>query len=92
MKLQRTLRNAQKSVQYFIDHNFIILNANFLKLNEILMESEVKEFEIKEKLTNLDDYIKVCSIGARRYLMNWPDEDLEQAKVNYWRMKWIDRI
>uniref|UniRef100_A0A336KLL9 Fatty acyl-CoA reductase n=1 Tax=Culicoides sonorensis TaxID=179676 RepID=A0A336KLL9_CULSO len=92
MKLQRTLRNAQKSVQYFIDHNFNIFNANFLKLNEILIESEVKEFEIKEKLPNLDDYIKVCTIGARRYLMNWPDEDLEQAKVNYWRMKWIDRI
>lgn len=92
MKLQRILRNAQVSLRYFMNNTWNINNQHFLSLNNILLESDQSEFELREQITDVTEYLKVSMLGARRYLLNWPDEDLEKAKKQYWRMVLLDKV
>lgn len=67
-------------------------NTNFLSLNNILLESEKNEFELREHISDPIEYMKVSMLGARRYLLNWPDEGLENAKKLYERMVLLDKV
>lgn len=92
MKLQRILMNVQISLQYFMNNTWNMDNKNFLSLNDILLESEQKEFALKEHITDFTEYLRVSMLGARRYLLKWPDENLENARKRYERMVLLDKF
>lgn len=84
--------NAQKNLHYFMNHTWDIKNDNFLHLNEFIPSWELDDFGIKELYPNYVDYGKICLLGARRFLLNWPDEDLEKAKRNLRIAILVDKI
>lgn len=65
-----------------MNHKWDIKNDNFLQLNDLVPAYEFDDFGIKELYPGYVDYGKLCLLGARRFLLNWPDEDLVKAKRN----------
>lgn len=75
-----------------MNHTWEIKNDNFLQLNDYVPAWEFDDFGIKELYPEYVDYGKICLLGARRFLLNWPDEDLEKAKKNLRIAILVDRI
>ncbi|XP_063708796.1 fatty acyl-CoA reductase 1-like [Culicoides brevitarsis] len=92
LKLQRALINAQTSLHYFMNNVWDIKNDNFLQLSHDVPPEEYNDFNLKEVYPDYIDYGSLCMLGARRFLLNWPDKDLEKGKRNLQIAIWIDKI
>uniref|UniRef100_A0A336M7X6 Fatty acyl-CoA reductase n=1 Tax=Culicoides sonorensis TaxID=179676 RepID=A0A336M7X6_CULSO len=92
LKLQRALMTVQKNLHFFMNNTWEISNHNFLHLNEFVPASELIDFEIKEVYPEYIEYGTLSLMGARRFLLNWPDEDLKKARRNYRIAVLIDSI
>lgn len=67
-------------------------NHNFLSLNGMLLESELEAFELKEQIEDMIEYLKISMLGARRYLLKWPDSNLGNARKRYQRLILLDNV
>lgn len=84
---------AQRALTFYMNNIWDIHNTNFLSLNRsLLSETEKLDFEIKEIHKDPIEFLKVAAMGARRYLLKFKDDKLEQAKVNYQRMIYLENF
>lgn len=91
MKLQRKIYQANLALQYFILNNWHFENKNFINLNHDLKLNDVRTFGYLDFLEyDLILYFRYAVLGARRYLLKQKDENLEKAKKNYQRMRFLD--
>lgn len=79
-------------MEYFILNNWDFKNNNFMTLCSSLRDEDDKAFYYKD-FTEYDMrlYFSNCILGARRYLLGEKDEDLPKARLQYDRLKILDK-
>lgn len=66
-------------------------NEEFLKLHTRIPADDVKTFRYDNFVTaDVREYLKNCVLGARRYLLKEPDENIPKARQNFKRLWYLD--
>ncbi|XP_051167352.1 putative fatty acyl-CoA reductase CG5065 isoform X2 [Leptopilina boulardi] len=92
VRIQRKVYNAISSLEYFLMNVWKFKNKNFLDLLENLPPNDVADFGYAYFSLDISEYFRNCIIGAKKYLLGEKMENLEEAKIHYERMRWIDKI
>ncbi|CAH2211076.1 jg12316, partial [Pararge aegeria aegeria] len=87
LKIQRRIYNANCAIAYYLTQQWTFSNKNYLSLRSKIKAEDFKHFYyVMENVDILNDYIKNCVIGARRYLLKEEDDTLPKARVHYRRI------
>lgn len=91
VKLQRRIYTANFALRLFMTTSWTFENDEFLKLHGRIPTDDVKTFRYDNFVTaDVREYLQNCVIGARRYLLNEPDENIPKARRNYLRFWYLD--
>ncbi|XP_020290521.1 fatty acyl-CoA reductase 1-like [Pseudomyrmex gracilis] len=93
LQLQRKVYVANHALSFFISNFLQFNNTNLISVFENLSADNKKEFDYKELIKiNVEEYIRNSIIGFKVYLLNEDMNRLEQARRNFKRMEWLDKI
>lgn len=91
VKLQRRIYTANQALQLFMLTSWTFENDQFLLLHKDILPGDIKDFRFNNFVTaDVREYLQNCVLGARRYLLKEPDENLPKARKNYLRLWYID--
>lgn len=93
VKLQRRIYNANVSLEIFIRTSWTFHNDRFQALHARILPADLEAFRY-DRFVSVDArvYLRDCVLGARRFLLNEPDENIPRARRNYIRMWWVDAV
>ncbi|EDS42239.1 conserved hypothetical protein [Culex quinquefasciatus] len=92
LKLQRKVFDAQMSLKYFTDNEWVFKTDNFRNLAHDLLESDRETFSIAYMCLGMQEYYRRCILGGRRYLMRESDDTIPAAKEKLKRLLMINKI
>lgn len=93
MKLQRRIYTANQALQLYMLTSWTFENDQFLLLHSDIQPGDIKDFRFNNFVTaDVREYLHNCVLGARRYLLNEPDENIPKARKNYLRLWYIDAV
>lgn len=83
---------ANCALEYFILNNWEFKNKNFMALCSSIRDEDNKAFYYRD-FTEFDItlYFTNCILGARRYLLHEKDENLPKARLQFQRLKLLDK-
>lgn len=91
--MQRRIYNANVSLEIFIRTSWTFHNDRFRALHERILPADLAAFRYDRFVTvDAREYLTDCVLGARRFLLNEPDENIPRAQRNYRRMWWVDAV
>lgn len=91
--MQRRIYNANIALEIFIRTSWTFHNERFLQLHDRIQPNDLDAFRY-DRFTTVDarQYLTDCVLGARRFLLNEPDENIPRAQRNFARMWWVDAL
>ncbi|XP_033224121.1 putative fatty acyl-CoA reductase CG5065 [Belonocnema kinseyi] len=92
VKLQRKVYTANSSLEYFLMNVWKFKNDNFLGLLTNLPPGDAEAFGYEYFSFDIREYFRWCIVGAKKYLLHESMDKLNEDKIQYERMRWIDRI
>lgn len=93
VKLQRKIYSANQALELFIRTSWVFENEQFLRLHDRILPVDRPAFRYDRFVTaDVREYLKNCVLGARRYLLKEPDENIPRAKRNYLRLWYLDLV
>uniref|UniRef100_A0A182MC43 Fatty acyl-CoA reductase n=1 Tax=Anopheles culicifacies TaxID=139723 RepID=A0A182MC43_9DIPT len=90
LKLNRKIFDAQVSLWYFMNNEWVFANENFKQLEYTLMKDDRKDFSIEYFVCGIMEYYAGAILGGRRYLLNEPDENIGDALRKYRRLRMLN--
>lgn len=93
VKLQRRIYSANLALELFIRTSWVFENQEFLRLHDRILPVDRQSFRYDKFVTaDVREYLKDCVLGARRYLLKEPDENIPRARRNYARLWYLDAV
>jgi len=92
VKLQRRIYIANLALQYYITNQWLFKNEQLVSLRESIIQSDKEAFSYDFEVEDVFVFFKNCLIGARRYLLNEPDDTIPDAKAHFKRMSVLDNV
>uniref|UniRef100_A0A182RXE0 Fatty acyl-CoA reductase n=1 Tax=Anopheles funestus TaxID=62324 RepID=A0A182RXE0_ANOFN len=87
LKLNRKIFDAQVSLRYFMNNEWVFANENFKELEHTLMKDDRKHFSTNFFLCGMMEYYASAILGGRRYLLKEPDDNVNDALKKYRRLR-----
>ncbi|XP_053663920.1 putative fatty acyl-CoA reductase CG5065 [Anopheles marshallii] len=87
LKLNRKIFDAQVSLRYFMNNEWVFANDNFKQLEHTLLKDDRKDFSTNFFLCGMMEYYARAILGGRRYLLKEPDENIADALKKYRRLR-----
>ena len=81
VRVQKKIEVGLEVLQYFTTHVWRFKNEKFLKVRDSMCLEDKKEFSIDFKSVDDYSYIKSCLMGARKYILKEPCENLPRART-----------
>ncbi|KAL7304301.1 hypothetical protein TKK_0003102 [Trichogramma kaykai] len=92
VRLQRKVYVANSALEYFLTNEWKFKNQKLLDLLQCTPPSDLDSFGFEYATFDIHKYFQNCIIGAKKYLLHEDMNRLQEAKVHYDRMYWIDVI
>uniref|UniRef100_A0A182PNZ7 Fatty acyl-CoA reductase n=1 Tax=Anopheles epiroticus TaxID=199890 RepID=A0A182PNZ7_9DIPT len=92
LKLNRKIFDAQISLRYFMNNEWVFRNENFKELEYTIMDDDRKDFSTKYFVLGMMEYYEAAILGGRRYLLKDPDESIEHALQKYKRLRVLNYV
>ncbi|KFB46961.1 AGAP004784-PA-like protein [Anopheles sinensis] len=83
LRLNRKIFDAQVSLRYFMNNEWEFVSDNFKQLELIVPEHDRSTFSMKYFVRGMMEYYEDAILGGRRYLLNEPDDSIEQSLKKY---------
>ncbi|XP_049545191.1 fatty acyl-CoA reductase wat-like [Anopheles darlingi] len=90
LKLNRKIFDAQVSLRYFMNNEWLFINNNFKQLQQLLRDDDKRCFSTEYFIDGTMEYYERAILGGRRYLMKEPDETIPAAVKKYKRLLVLD--
>ncbi|XP_050074498.1 fatty acyl-CoA reductase 1-like [Anopheles maculipalpis] len=87
LKLNRKIFDAQVSLRYFMNNEWVFTNENFKELEYTLTNDDRKDFSTHYFVLGMMEYYESAILGGRRYLLKEPDENIADALKKYRRLR-----
>uniref|UniRef100_A0A182WCN9 Fatty acyl-CoA reductase n=1 Tax=Anopheles minimus TaxID=112268 RepID=A0A182WCN9_9DIPT len=87
LKLNRKIFDAQVSLRYFMNNEWVFTNENFKQLEYTLKKEDRKDFSTEYFVCGMMEYYASAILGGRRYLLKEPDENIGDALRKYQRLR-----
>uniref|UniRef100_A0A182QPB4 Fatty acyl-CoA reductase n=1 Tax=Anopheles farauti TaxID=69004 RepID=A0A182QPB4_9DIPT len=92
LKLNRKIFDAQVSLRYFMNNEWVFVNENFKQLEYALSNADRKNFSTNYFVQGMMEYYEIAILGGRRYLMKEPDENIDMALRKYRRLRVLNYL
>ncbi|XP_053675231.1 putative fatty acyl-CoA reductase CG5065 [Anopheles nili] len=87
LRLNRKIFDAQVSLRYFMNNEWVFKNDNFKELECTLSETDRNTFSTSYFVRGMMEYYQSAILGGRRYLLKEPDENIAMALKKYTRLR-----
>lgn len=86
LKLQRKVYFANRALFYFVNNEWTFHSKNFYSLLQETYDRKDTEFQFDDILNeDIDEFFRYAAYGARKYLLNCKEEDLERDRKHFRR-------
>uniref|UniRef100_A0A182HXK5 Fatty acyl-CoA reductase n=1 Tax=Anopheles arabiensis TaxID=7173 RepID=A0A182HXK5_ANOAR len=87
LRLNRKIFDAQVSLRYFMNNEWVFKTENFKELEYTLTADDRKDFSTNYFVRGMMEYYESAILGGRRYLLKEPDENIAYALKKYKRLR-----
>ncbi|CAB3379946.1 Hypothetical predicted protein [Cloeon dipterum] len=92
LRMQRRIFLACHALEYYLNNSWSFPNHRFKRLLEGIPDGDKEAFSSTIWEEDEREYFKNCMRGARKYLLNEPEETMPAAKRHIVKMYWVDKI
>uniref|UniRef100_A0A182NNE7 Fatty acyl-CoA reductase n=1 Tax=Anopheles dirus TaxID=7168 RepID=A0A182NNE7_9DIPT len=92
LKLNRKIFDAQVSLRYFMNNEWMFETENFKQLEYTLTDDDRKNFSTDYFVLGMMEYYECAIRGGRRYLLKEPDENIDMALKKYKRLRVLNYL
>lgn len=92
MKAQKKLTMAKKSLEYFTTNEWKFHSTNVTKLQSVMKESDLKEFQFDARKIVWSDYIENYVLGFRQFVFKQNPSTLDESRKRMEKLKILHQV
>ncbi|XP_037902545.1 putative fatty acyl-CoA reductase CG5065 [Hermetia illucens] len=91
-RVHRRIQKGFEVFEYYANNQWDFDNSSVLELRRMMNDTERHKYIIEKIDVDLVEYFEACTLCARRYILNEPDDTIPQARKHMKVMYCVDRV